>query len=232
MKLPREVIGHISSFIPTLPRGRFLSRLNLKPYESSREQILLWSAIFKNEQWLEEVTEKDTAKLVLVGSRLRQVSAQKKIQGCEDYEDCYMTLCLLGGTGKIPNWELFKSSLHEHTYDLDSDKLRFTSRITLNIQNLSESYLSILRKHPERRQTPTVIISQEGIREIISFEKGKPCVQYSFYGGSCIQDLSSSNMQELGGYGWLLKLRDNGVRWTVILMSAFLGVKDLLKDPS
>jgi hypothetical protein len=93
-------------------------------------------------------------------------------------------------------------------------------------------YLSILRKHPERRQTPTVIISQEWIREIISFEKGKPCVQYSFYGGSCIQDLSSSNTQELGGYGWLLKLRDNGVRWTVILMSAFLGVKDLLKDPS
>jgi hypothetical protein len=222
MKFPREIIDHISSFIPTLSRGRFLSSLNLKPDKSGRRQILLWSIIFKNDQWLAEVTEKDTATLVLIGSQLRQVSSQEKNQGC------YMTLCLLGGTGKIPNWELFESSLHEHTYDRSSDEVHFASGITLNVQNLSESYLPVLRKHPIQRQTPTVIISRDGIGQIIAFEKEKPRVQYSFYGGSCIRNLSFSNIQEAGGI-WLLELRDNGVRWTVILTSQFYSFRHQLK---
>jgi hypothetical protein len=67
MKFPRDVIDYIYSFLPTLSRGRFLPSLTLEPYESDREQILLWSTIFKNEQWLAEVTE-NTAKSGLIGS--------------------------------------------------------------------------------------------------------------------------------------------------------------------
>jgi hypothetical protein len=64
MKFPRDVIDYIYSFLPTMP---FLPSLTLEPYELDREQILLWSTIFKNEQWLAEVTE-NTAKSGLIGS--------------------------------------------------------------------------------------------------------------------------------------------------------------------
>jgi hypothetical protein len=225
MKFPREVIDRISSFLPPRSRVAFLSSLNLQPWESDRQRMLLWSTIFKNDQWLAEVTEKDTAELVLIGSQLREVSSREREQGRKEY---FMTLCLLGGTGKIPTWELFESSLHEHTYDRSSDEIRFASGITLNVQNLSESYLSVLQNDPEVRQTPCLIISNEGIRRIISFRRGKPYVQYSFYGGSCIQDLSFSNMTEVGGVLWQLKLHDNGVRWTVILASMFYGFRHQL----
>lgn len=225
MRFPREVIDRICSFLPTLSRGAFLSGLNLQPWESDRQQMLLWSSIFKNDQWLTEVTEKDTGKLVLIGSQLREVSSREREQGRKEY---FMTLCLLGGTGKIPTWEIFKSSLHEHTYDRSSDEIRFASGIRLNVQNLSEHYLSVLRKDPEERQTPFLMISNEGIRRIISFRRGKPYVQYSFYGGSCIQDLSFSDMTETGGPLWLLKLHDNGVRWTVILTSIYYGLRHLV----
>lgn len=226
MKVSREIIDHVFSFVPTLARGGFLSSLNLEPLESDRQQMLLWSTIFKDDKWLAEVTEKDTAKLVLIGSQLSQVSSSEKKR---ERKDIFMTLCLLGGTGKIPNWELFESSLNEHTYDHSLDEIRFVSGIKLNVQNLSEPFLSILRKNPEQRQTPIVIISHEGISKIISFGKRKSYVQYSFYGGARIRDLSDSGMQTIGKSGWVLELHDNGDKWTVILSPIFYALRHLLR---
>jgi hypothetical protein len=217
-----KMIDYIFSFLPSPGRGGFLS--SLKPWNSDRQQRLLWSTIFKNDQWLAEVTEKDTAKLVLIGSQLSEAPPREKKQG-----PIFMTLCLLGGTGKIPTWELFESSLHEHTYYRQSDEIHFASGITLNVQNLSDPYLSILREHPENRQTPFLIISREGIRKIISFDNGKSCVQYSFYGGDRIKHLSFSDMQELRKSGWVLKLRDNGVKWTVTLSPMFYDLRHMLR---
>jgi hypothetical protein len=53
----------------------------------------------KNNQWLAEVTEKDTAKLLLIGSQLSQWSQKKR-------GPIFMTLGLLGGTGKVPTRQL------------------------------------------------------------------------------------------------------------------------------
>ena len=113
---------------------------------------------FKNDHWLTEVAEKNNARLVIIGPQLSQVSSANKQEGCENE---YMTLCLLDGTERIPSWELFESSLHEHTYNPSSNDIHFPSGITLNVHNLSEPYLSSLRKDPELRKSPTLIISDE-----------------------------------------------------------------------
>lgn len=78
MKLPRELIDRVSSFIPILNRGSFLSTLSMKPWESDRQQMSLWTMIFKNDHWLTEVTEKNNARLVIIGAQLSQVSSDSK----------------------------------------------------------------------------------------------------------------------------------------------------------
>lgn len=132
-----------------------------------------------------------------------------------------MALCLLDDTERIPSWELFASSLREHTYDPSSNDIRFSFGITLNVHNLSEPYLSELREDPELRESPDLVISHKGIRKIILFRKSKPRTQYSFYGGSTIQDISGPDLRELvKGRMWILNLRDGHAKSTVFLCRA------------
>ncbi|KAL4887977.1 hypothetical protein BDV59DRAFT_211587 [Aspergillus ambiguus] len=214
MKLPREMIDRILFFTPTLPRGALLSTLGLKPRNLDGQQILLWSTIFKDDQWLKKVTEEEKARLVLIGPQLNQVACNE--QGT--YGSNYMILCLLDGTGNIPAWEVSKSSLHQHTYDPSSKEIRFTSGIRLNVHNLSDPYLTALRKEAQLRNNPSLIISDERMKEVVSFHKGKPRTQYSFYGKGYIQDLSASNIINAERI-WTFELRDHDVISTVLLTS-------------
>lgn len=67
MKFRREVLDYILFFVPPLSRVGILSSLSMEPWESDRQQSLLWSKVFKNDRWLEEVTDAHT-RLVLIGS--------------------------------------------------------------------------------------------------------------------------------------------------------------------
>ncbi|PYH64022.1 uncharacterized protein BO88DRAFT_419878 [Aspergillus vadensis CBS 113365] len=224
MKFPREVLDRILFFVPPLSRVGILSSLDMEPWESDRQQSLLWSRIFKNDRWLEEVADAH-ARLVLIGSKLSQMISNTKHGGCENQ---YMALVLLDGTGEIPTWELFRSCLNEHTYDTSSNEIRFTSGFTLNVHNLSEPYLTSLRKDPELRRSPTIIISPERMREIVSCHRGKPFTQYAFYRDRYIQDIDSSRITDVRGVVWIFKLRDHDVTSTVLVMSLHYGLRHLM----
>lgn len=209
MKFPREVLDRVSFFTPTLSRDNLFDSLRLRPWKSDRQQMSLWSNIFRNDEWLEEVTDKGHARLVLIGPQLSQVVPRSE-------QECYMTLCLLDGTGNIPPWELFESSLHEHTYEVSSREIHFTSGIILNVHSL---YPHTLRNDQELRELALIMTSPERMKQICSSHKGKPRTQYSFYGRGYIQNLSFSNITEIGGRVCEFVLRDDGIASTVIVTS-------------
>lgn len=188
-KLPRELLDHIISYISIISHHNVLSYLRYEPWKSDKSRILLWSSIFKSDVWLQSMVEEHNARLVLVGSQLRELSGKK-----------YIILYICNTIRAHPKtWNLFRKCLQNHTVMPNADII-FSSGITLNVQGL------LIHHSP-----PSVLFEKQTQEEGFSFREGKPVIQYSFYETSHIQDLKPRDISIEQGWRWWLQLSDNGI---------------------
>ncbi|KAH7111785.1 hypothetical protein B0J11DRAFT_598402 [Dendryphion nanum] len=105
----------------------------------------VWRTIFKDETWLRLALEEYNTNLVLLGADLPRIPDNLKKN---ERMNCYIVLLADGWSGDLffhgakENFETFRNSLQEHTYNRDPDRncsdvtvheISFSSGITLNI---------------------------------------------------------------------------------------------------
>lgn len=204
-KLPKELLDHIGCHGSVISHGNFLSALDQEPGRYDRSRLLLWTSIFKNDLWLQNMREKHNAEPVLVGSQLHELmeehNAQPVVVGSQPDElskKKYVILYVCEAL-RIPadSWMLFRKSLHDHTVMPNAD-IVLTTGVTLNVQTVLSQYA-----------LSSILLSKQKQEEVFEFWEGKPVIQYSFYETSTIHDLAPSDMSEEGGR-WTLKLSDRG----------------------
>jgi hypothetical protein len=203
-KLPKELLDHIGCHGSVVSHGNFLSALGQEPGIYDRSRVSLWTSIFKNDLWLQNMREEHNAEPVLIGSQLHELmeghNAQPVVVGSQPYElskKKYVILYVCEAL-RIPagSWKLFRKGLHDHIVMPNADIVLNTG-VTLYVQTvLSQFALS------------TILLSKHKQEEVLEFQEGKPVIQYSFYETSSIQDLASSDI--LSGGKWTLKLSDRG----------------------
>lgn len=128
------------------------------------------------------MTEELNARIVLVGSHLREISSRREHKSSETI---YIALVISGGDPQKYDPKAFRDALHEHTCNKFGD-IYFPSGIILNADSVKD--MRGLNHDPQLK------LYQHETEKLFSFSRRISCSQYFFYGGHDIQDLNRNDI--------------------------------------
>lgn len=184
--LPRELVDHIGSYVSIVSHHNFLSALGYIHWKSESVKVSPRCSIFKTDAWLQMMTEKYGARVIIVGPCLSEI-----------VKNPYFVLYLSFPDFNKPfqsSWLFFRECIQKHTITIDSDVL-FNSGLALNVQ-------SLFIQHP----TPSALLNMQQCQSLIGDEAVSK-LQYSIYGEFLVHDLWPEKiLHEDGGKRWTFQI--------------------------